>query len=55
LCNETFPYALRIANLGLETACARDPGLREAVNMHDGIVTNQAVAETFAMAYTPFD
>jgi alanine dehydrogenase len=55
LCNVTFPYALRIANLGLETACARDPGLREAVNMHDGIVTNQAVAETFAMAYTPFD
>jgi alanine dehydrogenase len=55
LCNVTFPYALRIANFGLENACARDPGLREAVNMHGGKVTNQAVAETFGMAYTPFD
>ncbi len=55
LCNVTFPYALRIANLGLEGACARDPGLREAVNMHAGKVTNRAVAETFGMAYSAFE
>ena len=54
LCNVTFPYALRIANLGLEAACTRDPGLREAVNMHAGQVTNRAVAETFGMEYSEF-
>jgi len=54
LCNVTFPYALRIANLGLAAACAQDPGLAEAVNMHAGEVTNQAVAETFGMPHRPY-
>lgn len=53
LCNVTFPYALRIANLGLADACRRDPGLGEAVNMHAGMVTNRPVAETFGLEYTP--
>jgi alanine dehydrogenase len=50
----TFPYALRIANRGLVPACKADPGLSEAVNIHAGKVTNQAVAETFGLKYTPF-
>jgi alanine dehydrogenase len=54
LCNVTFPYALRIANEGLHAACRQDPGLVQAVNMHDGNLTNQAVAETFDMLYRPF-
>ena len=54
LCNVTFPYALRIANLGLAAACAQDPGLAEAVNMHAGQVTNRAVAETFGMEFQEF-
>jgi alanine dehydrogenase len=54
LCNVTFPYALRIANQGLPAACAADPGLTEAVNMHAGRVTNRAVAETFGLKYTAF-
>jgi alanine dehydrogenase len=53
LCNVTFPYALKIANLGLEAACAAEPGLTAAVNMHGGKVTNRAVAETFGMEYAP--
>ena len=36
LCNVTFPYALQIANEGLQAACAEIPGLSAAVNMHDG-------------------
>ncbi len=52
LCNVTFPYALRIANQGLQAACAADPGLGAAVNMHAGQVTNQAVAETFGMPFS---
>ena len=55
LCNVTFPYALRIANLGLAEACRLDPGLCAAVNMHAGKVTNQAVAETFGMEHAPLE
>lgn len=51
LCNVTFPYALRIANKGLERATAEDPGLAEAVNMYAGRITNAAVAETFALPF----
>lgn len=54
LCNVTFPYALKIANLGLQKACALDPGLAEAVNIHAGQVTNQAVAETFGIPHVPY-
>lgn len=54
LCNVTFPYALRIANDGLAAACAKDPGLADAVNMHRGQITNRAVAETFKMPYVEF-
>ena len=54
LCNVTFPYVLRIANQGLHTAAAKMPGIAEAVNMHDRQVTNQAVADTFGLAFHPF-
>ena len=49
LCNVTFPYLKRIASEGLQAACQRDPGLAAAVNMRDGRITNQAVAETFTL------
>ena len=55
LCNVTFPYALRIANQGLQAACTADPGLTEAVNMHAGKVTNRAVAGSFGRRYQPFN
>jgi alanine dehydrogenase len=54
LCNVTFPYAFRIAELGLEGACATDAGLAKAVNMAAGRVTNQAVADTFGMEFVPY-
>jgi alanine dehydrogenase len=38
----------------LPAACASDPGLTEAVNIHAGKITNQAVAETFGLKYTRF-
>ncbi len=49
LCNVTFPYLKRIVGEGLPAACQRDPGLAAAVNMLEGRVTNQAVAETFGL------
>ncbi|MFO1022193.1 MAG: alanine dehydrogenase [Planctomycetales bacterium] len=54
LCNVTFPYALKIAKLGLAGACAQDPGLAHAVNMHQGKVTNKAVSETFRLPYEEY-
>ena len=49
----TLPYALRIATDGLQQLCRADPGFAHAVNMHEGKVTNQAVAQTFDMPYSP--
>ncbi len=55
LCNVTFPYVLRIANKGLFEASRNDSGLAAAVNMVNGRITNQAVAETFGLPYTPYN
>ena len=54
LCNVTFPYVLRIANDGLHASCQKDPGLAAAVNMLQGRVTNQAVAETFGLPFVSY-
>lgn len=54
LCNVTLPYVLRIADKGLAEAAAADPGIGNAVNMHAGQITNEAVASTFGMSCVPF-
>ena len=51
LCNVTFPYVKRLAQFGLEQACAQNSALTSAVNMFARKVTNQAVAETFSLEY----
>lgn len=53
LTNATLPYALRIANKGWREACKADKGLAEGVNMVDGLITYQAVAEAWNMPYSP--
>ncbi|MDE5888297.1 MAG: alanine dehydrogenase [Muribaculaceae bacterium] len=53
LTNATLPYALRLASLGWEEACRKDPGLAEGVNIVDGKVVYKAVAEAFDLPYTP--
>ncbi len=55
LTNATMPYTLRLANLGWQKAAAQDPGLAEGVTVVAGEVTNQAVAETFGLAYRPLE
>lgn len=52
LCNVTFPYVRKIAGDGLKASAAQDPGLAAAVNMIDGQITSQAVAETFGLPCT---
>ncbi len=49
LCNATLPYVIRIANMG-EEACDTSGPLSDALNVHAGKVTNQAVAEAFDLA-----
>ena len=51
LCNVTLPWALEISGLGLERAAKDLPSIASAVNIHQGEVTNQAVAKTFEMPY----
>ena len=55
LTNATLPYVRALADKGWQEAAAADPGLAHGVNMVEGKVTNQAVAETFRMKYeSPF-
>ena len=51
--NVTLPHALRIADLGWKEALRRDPHLRAGLNVWDGKVTYQAVADDLGLPYTP--
>ena len=53
LTNVTLPYALDIANRGLEDAVRANPALAFGVNVYAGEVTNAGVAEAHAMAFAP--
>ncbi len=53
LCNVTLPWAMQIAKHGIQAAARESPPIASAVNIHDGQVTNRAVAETFGMPYKP--
>jgi alanine dehydrogenase len=51
LTNATLPYMRRIARLGFVKAI-EDPGLAEGVNVYNGAITYQAVAESQSRPYT---
>jgi alanine dehydrogenase len=55
LTNATLPYVEAVADLGLAEAVARDRTLARGVNVIDGKVTYEAVAEAHALEYTPLD
>ncbi|MDE6345761.1 MAG: alanine dehydrogenase [Muribaculaceae bacterium] len=55
LTNATLPYALRLADKGWREACKADKGLAEGVNIVDGKITFEAVAEAWDMPYTPLN
>jgi alanine dehydrogenase len=46
LTNATFPYLLRLANLGAREALKKDPGLAEGLNTWMGTLTHAGVAES---------
>ncbi|MBR7178279.1 MAG: alanine dehydrogenase [Oscillospiraceae bacterium] len=51
LTGATLPYALKIANLGAEEACRRDPALMKGLNTYQGHVTYKAVAVDQGLEY----
>ena len=55
LTNATLPYALDLANKGLEKAIKDDKGLLEGVNTFGGKLTYEAVATSQNLNYTPLD
>jgi alanine dehydrogenase len=55
LTNATLPYVEAIADHGLADAVARDRALARGVNVLDGRVTYEAVAEAHGLDYTPLD
>ena len=52
LCNVTLPYALELANLGLDDAITRNGTLSAGVNVRNGKATHPAVAATFNLPYS---
>jgi len=52
LTNATFPYLLRIANLGTREALKRDPGFAEGLNTWMGALTYKGVAESQNKTWT---
>jgi len=55
LTNATMPYAVALADHGLEEAIRHDPGLRPGVNVAFGRVTHPAVADATENEYTPLE
>jgi alanine dehydrogenase len=53
LTNATLPYAIEIADKGLERAALENPEIAEGINIIDGKVTHPGVAEAFALKFTP--
>lgn len=53
LTNATLPYALQIADKGWKKACQDNIEIARGLNVVNGKVTYQAVAEAFGLKYTP--
>ena len=53
LTNATLPYTVELARRGFANAVRADATLAKGVNVHEGRITNKAVAEAHATEYTP--
>jgi len=51
--NATLPFALKIANLGAEEAMRQDPNLANGLNVSEGKIRHEAVAEALDLSYEP--
>ena len=55
LTNVTLPYALEIADQGWQQALRHDRALALGLNVHEGQITNDAVAEAHGLPSVPLD
>ena len=55
LTNATLPYVEAIAERGLSAAVAQDPALALGVNVLDGKITYEPVADAHGLDYTPLE
>ena len=53
--NATLPYALSLANKGMERAVREDPGLWAGVNTHRGHITCKPVADSLGREWQPLE
>ncbi|HXY22960.1 MAG TPA: alanine dehydrogenase [Burkholderiaceae bacterium] len=51
--NATLPFTLALAEKGWKKACMDDRHLRAGLQVHDGLLTHQAVAAALGKDYTP--
>ncbi|HEX6141494.1 MAG TPA: alanine dehydrogenase [Geminicoccaceae bacterium] len=51
--NATLPYVLALADKGYRQALLDDPHLRNGLNVHEGMITYEAVAVDLEMDYRP--
>ncbi len=55
LTNATLPYVVALADKGWKAALASDEALAKGLNAHEGVVTNEGVAQAFPeLAYTSY-
>ena len=52
LTNQTFPYALKLADMGFVEAVTTDASLAEGVNVYRGHITHSGLAESLGLPYT---
>src|SRR4029077_21110160 len=55
LTNATLPYVEAIANFGLREAVTRDHSLARGVNVLDGKITYEEVADAHDLPFTPLE
>ncbi len=55
LTNATLPYVEAVADYGLAEAVARDPALARGVNVLDGKITYEAVADAHNLDFAPLE
>jgi alanine dehydrogenase len=53
LTNSTLPYGIQLAGKGWQKACRENPSLAKGLNVVDGKVVYEGVAEAFNLPFTP--
>ncbi|MDP6442725.1 MAG: alanine dehydrogenase [Pirellulaceae bacterium] len=53
LCNVTLPWVARLASNDWRSIAGESPPICDAINIAEGAIRNEAVAETFDMPYKP--